>query len=225
MDELISLEWPSTDIAVITLNRPDKKNALSIAMRDAVSGALDELRDSETLKCVVLTGAGTAFSAGFDLLEFQAAASDPELRKRLWTSSDRYHKALLMFPLPIVAAVNGTALGGGMDTAVLSDIRIAADTARFGHPEAAFGDVVYAPLHDLVGGAAARNLCLTGRVVDSQEALRLGLVSEVVPAVRLTDRSLAIARDIAKGPREVLLRTKAKFIARASIEFRTTLEL
>jgi len=112
-----------------------------------------------------------------------------------------------------------------MDTAVLCDIRVMADTARFGHPEAAFGDVVYAPLHDLIGGAAARELCLTGRVVDSAEALRLGLVSEVVPADSLAARSLAIAQTIARGPRQVLLHTKAKIIARAAIDFRATLEL
>ena len=164
---------------VLTLNRPEKKNALSIALRDAVSDALETLQEDPSLKCVVLTGAGTAFSAGFDLSEFQAAFADRDFHARLWASSDRYHRALLCFPLPIVAAVNGPALGGGMDTAVLCDIRVMADAARFGHPEAAFGEVVYAPLHDLIGGAAARELCLTGRVVDSAEAMRLGLVSEV----------------------------------------------
>jgi enoyl-CoA hydratase len=225
MEQLIVLERPADNIVVLTLNRPDKKNALSIALRDAVSDALDTLRQDTSLKCVILTGAGTAFSAGFDLSEFQAAFADRDFHARLWTSSDRYHRALLYFPLPLVAAVNGPALGGGMDTAVLCDIRVMADTARFGHPEAAFGDVVYAPLHDLIGGAAARELCLTGRVVDSAEALRLGLVSEVVPADSLAARSLAIAQTIARGPREVLLHTKAKIIARAAIDFRATLEL
>ena len=92
-------------------------------------------------------------------------------------------------------------------------------------PPVAFGDVIYAPLPDLIGGAAARELCLTGRIVDPTEALRLGLVSEVVPAIRLTERALAIAGNIAKGPRDVVQRTKAKIIARAAIQFRTTLEL
>ncbi len=225
MEQLIILERPADNIVVLTLNRPDKKNALSIALRDAVGDALDTLRQEASLKCVILTGAGTAFSAGYDLSEFQAAFADPEFHARLWASSDRYHSALLRFALPLVAAVNGPALGGGMDTAVLCDIRVMADGARFGHPEAAFGDVVYAPLHDLIGGAAARELCLTGRVVDSAEALRLGLVSEVVPADSLAARSLEIARMIARGPREVLLHTKAKIIARAAIDFRATLEL
>ena len=223
MDQLITLERAAPDIAVLTLNRPEKKNALSIAMRDEVSGALDILKHDESLKCLVFTGVGSAFSAGFDLSEFQVASSDADFRRLLWASSDRY--PLMSFPLPILAALNGPALGGGMDTAVLCDIRIAADSVRLGHPESAFGDIIYTPLHDLIGGATARELCLTGRIVDSAEALRLGLVSEVMPAIHLTERALAIAESIAKGPRDVLQRTKAKIIARAAIRFRTTLEL
>ncbi|MBI1211229.1 MAG: enoyl-CoA hydratase/isomerase family protein [Alphaproteobacteria bacterium] len=225
MQPLINLERPVAEVALLTLNRPEKKNALSIALRDAVSDALDKLKDDLALKCVVLTGAGNSFSAGFDLSEFQTAFTDAEYHKKLWTSSDRYHEILLKYPLPTIAAIGGAAMGGGLDTAVLCDIRIASDTAYFGHPEAAFADVVYAPLHDLIGGAAARELCLTGRRIDAAEALRLGLVSEVVPSDRLLDRVLEIAGSIARAPREVLMRTKAKIIARAAITFKATLEL
>lgn len=225
MDDLVRLARPAANVAVLTLNRPDKKNALSVALRDAVSDALGQLKGDAAVKCAVLTGSGSAFSAGFDLAEFGTAARDPDFHRTLWASSDRYHRELLLFPKPLIAAVNGPALGGGMDTAVLCDIRLAADTARFGHPEAAFGDVVYAPLHDLIGGAAARELCLTGRIIDAAEALRLGLVSEVATGEGLGARALAMAEQIAKGPPEVLRRTKAKIIARAAIDFRATLEL
>ena len=225
MDDLVRLARPAANVAVLTLNRPDKKNALSVALRDAVSDALEQLKGDAAVKCAVLTGSGSAFSAGFDLAEFGTAARDPDFHRTLWESSDRYHRELLLFPKPLIAAVNGPALGGGMDTAVLCDIRLAADTARFGHPEAAFGDVVYAPLHDLIGGAAARELCLTGRIIDAAEALRLGLVSEVATGEGLGARALAMAEQIAKGPPEVLRRTKAKIIARAAIDFRATLEL
>lgn len=225
MEALVQLERPDAAVAWLTLNRPDKKNALSIALRDAVSDALDGLKNDVALKCVVLTGAGNAFSAGFDLGEFQTAFADPEYNRTLWASSDRYHELLLKYPLPIIAAIGGAAMGGGLDTAVLCDIRIASQTAYFGHPEAAFADVVYAPLHDLVGGAAARDLCLTGRRIDAAEALRLGLVSEVVPAERLAERTLEVARSIARAPRDVLMRTKAKIIARAAITFKATLAL
>lgn len=225
MSNLVALERATPEIALLTLNRPEKKNALTIALRDAVSDALDSLKAEAALKCAILTGAGTAFSAGFDFAEFQTAASDPGFHRDLWASSDRYHRALLEFPLALIAAVNGPAMGGGMDTAVLCDIRIAADNASFGHPEAAFGDVVYAPLHDLIGGAAARELCLTGRKVDAAEALRLGLVSEVAPAQGLAARALAVAQTIARGPREIIMRTKGKIIARAGIAFTATLAL
>ena len=222
--EFIQIAAPEDGVARITLNRPDKKNALSIALRDEVTAALAAFAEDLAVKVVLLTGAGDSFSAGFDLGEFPKA-QDPAFHKQLWESSDRYHLALLRFPLPILAAVNGPALGGGFDTAVLCDIRIASERAAFGHPEARFSDVVYGPLHDLVGGAVARDLCLTGRRIDAREAQALQLVSSVVPADRLPEAAMAMARKIAEGPRPVLQRTKAKIIARAAIEFRATLAL
>src|SRR5262245_56358359 len=222
---LVLVERPRDAVACVTLNRPAKKNALSIALRDEVTAALGRLAADEGVRVVVLTGAGGAFSAGFDLDEFGRAMQEPGLYDRIWASGDPYHERLLRFPLPLVAAVDGIALGGGMDTAVLCDLRIASTRASFGHPEASFGDVVYAPLHDLVGGAAARELCLTGRRIDAAEALRLGLVSEVVAPDALFARALDVATAIARAPRELLIRTKAKIIARAAIPFTTTLAL
>ena len=95
---------------------------------------------------MVITGAGPVFSAGFDLSEFDRAATDEAFGRQLWASSDRYHETVLHFPLPTIAAVNGPALAGGFDLAVLCDLRIASSTARFAHPERTFGDVVYGPL-------------------------------------------------------------------------------
>jgi enoyl-CoA hydratase len=105
---------------------------------------------------------------------------DPGFASALWASSDRYHATLAGFPLPTIAAVNGPAVGGGFDLAVLCDLRIASNTARFSHPERAFGDVVYAPLCDLVGGALARELTIGGREISAEEALGIHLVTEVV---------------------------------------------
>ena len=124
----------------------------------------------------------------------------------------------MRFPLPTIAAVNGAALAGGFDLAVLCDIRIASRSAVFAHPEHTLGDVVYGPLHDLVGGAVARDLCFTGRRVDADEALRLGLVSRVVADAELADTARTVALGIAAGPREVLLRTKDKALARLGID-------
>ena len=220
-DRLLRRSAPEDGVVTLTLDRPDKKNALSIALRDEVSDALDELAGDEAVKTVVITGAGNVFSAGFDLREFQ----QPELTERLWASSDRFHSTVLRFPLPIVAAVNGPAIAGGFDLAVMSDLRIAAETARFSHPEIEFGDVVYGPLHDLVGGGVARELCFTGRVVEAQEAKALGLVSSVVPSGGLADEVARFTTMIGRAPREVILRTKAKAVRRARVVESNTLDL
>src|ERR1700749_5053812 len=95
----------------VTLNRPEKKNALSITLRDEVSNAFDELGADPTVRVIVITGSGPVFSAGFDLVEF--ADSDPAFEERLWQSSDRFHHTILRCPLPVVAAVNGAAIAGG----------------------------------------------------------------------------------------------------------------
>ena len=212
---------PEDGVVTLTLNRAEKKNALSIALRDELSGALDDLCGEEAVKTVVVTGAGDVFSAGFDLREFQ----QPELTDQLWASSDRFHAAVLQFPLPLIAAVNGPAIAGGFDLAVMSDVRVAADTARFSHPEIEFGDVVYGPLHDIVGGGLARELCFTGRVVDAQEAKSLGLVSSVVPVDELASEVTRYTALIGRAPRDVLLRTKAKAIRRAAVVRDKTLDL
>jgi enoyl-CoA hydratase len=214
------------DHAVLTLNRPEKRNALSIALRDAISDTLDELAADEQVKCVVITGAGSVFSAGFDLSEFTTAATDDAFGRELWASSDRYHETVLHFPLPTVAAVNGPALAGGFDLAVLCDIRIASSTARFSHPERTFGDVVYAPLHDLVGGAVARELTIGGRDVDAREAHALHLVADVVEPDALLDATHMVVERIVAAPREILMRTKAKALRRAGFAIGArTLEL
>ena len=220
-DRLLVRSAPDDGVVTLTLDRPDKKNALSIALRDEVSDALDDLAGDDAVKTVVITGAGDVFSAGFDLREFQ----QPELTDRLWASSDRFHATVLRFPLPIVAAVNGPAIAGGFDLAVMSDLRIAAETARFSHPEIEFGDVVYGPLHDIVGGGLARELCFTGRVVEAQEAKTLGLVSSVVPLDELAGEVTRFTDLIGRAPREVLLRTKAKAIRRAAVVRDQTLDL
>jgi enoyl-CoA hydratase/carnithine racemase len=208
-------------VAVVTLNRPDKKNALSIALRDEVTARLGRLAPDPAVRALVITGSGGSFSAGFDLAEFaqsDPAQSDPAHQQRLWASSDRFHHAVHRFPLPVIAAVDGVAYGGGFDLAVLADLRVASDRARFAHPEARHGPVVYAPLHDLVGGAIARELVLTGRPVDAAEALRLHLVTALTEPGDLLATALALAGQIAQAPREVLIHNKKKFIARSAID-------
>jgi len=222
---MLRIDGPWDGVAHLTLDRPERKNALSIELRERLADVLDALAADEATRVVVLTGAGDVFCSGFDLREFDQAAADTEFAKRLWDSSDRYHRTVLEFPLPTVAAVNGPAIAGGFDLAVMCDLRIAAWGARFSHPEITFGDVVFGPLHDLVGSAVARDLCFTGRVVDASEALSMHLVSRVVPGEALAETASDVAAQIARVPRDLLLRTKAKALRRAGITPGGTLDL
>lgn len=215
-DDLLSMH--SAEHAVLTLNRPKQRNALSVALRDAISDALDNLTDDPAIKAVVFTGAGTVFSAGFDLKEFDRAGADPSFAQELWTSSDRFHRTVLSFPLPLIAALNGPAIAGGFDLAVMCDLRVASNTARFSHPERSFGDVVYGPLHDLVGGAVARDLTIGGRELTADEALAVHLVSDVVEPENLMEATSRLLQQVCVAPREVLLRTKAKALRRAGVD-------
>jgi enoyl-CoA hydratase/carnithine racemase len=226
MSAVVERTDPSEHVALVTIQRPEKKNALSVEVRDRLADELDAIADDEQMRVVVLTGAGDVFCAGFDLREFDRAAEDPDFGRELWASSDRYHRRVLTMPVPTIAAVNGPALAGGFDLAVMCDVRVASTTARFAHPERTFGPVVYGPLHDLVGGAVARDLCLTGRVLSADEAREAGLVSAVVEPAQLVTDALAIAARTAEAPRELLMDTKAKVLRRAGIDPTTgTLDL
>ncbi len=216
---LLFVDRPADGVAVLTLHRPSRKNALSIALRDEVSDALETLAGDTECRVVVITGSGNTFSAGFDLGEF--GDDDPAHVRRLWESSDRFHHAVLRFPLPTIASVNGAAIAGGFDLAVLTDIRIAAASAWFSHPERRWSEVVYRPLRDLVGGSAARYLTLTGRRIDAAEALSIGLVNEVVADDELLRHVINLATEIALAPRDVLVRSKAKIIAAIDIPAET----
>jgi enoyl-CoA hydratase/carnithine racemase len=204
-DQSLIEDLSDDGIATLTLNRPDKRNALSIELRDTLATTLAGWHDDDAVKAVVLTGAPPAFSAGFDLAEF----SEPELARTIRHSSTRYHRAVWSFPKPTIAAVNGAALGGGFDLAVLCDLRIASADASFGHPEVKFGaPPLFTPLRWIVGDGIARDLCLTGRRIGAEEALRIGLVSRVVSADSLLEDAGATARQIAEAPLRTLVATK-----------------
>ena len=195
-------------LAIVTLNRAEKRNALSIALRNEIEACLAELEADDAISAVVITGAGPVFCAGFDTTEFV-----PDNIKAVEESSDRYHRRLAEFGKPLVAAVNGAALGGGLDLAVLCDIRVGADTATFAHPEIKFGaPVLFGPLREIIGGGLARELSLTGRRIDAQEALRIGLVNKVVPGDRVIEEAVSIAASIAEAPLAAIRATKRMVI-------------
>jgi len=197
--------------AVVTLNRPEKRNALSIALRYEMDVCLKELEEDDGISVVIITGSGSAFCAGFDITEIRF--EDPEHVKRFNESLNVYHDRLMNFKKPLIAAINGPALAGGLDLAVLCDIRIASEGASFGHPEIKFGaPVFFTALRDIIGGGLARELCLTGRRIDVSEALRIGLANQVVPGERLLEEAKQTARTIAEAPRSGLEAAKAMII-------------
>lgn len=203
-------------IAVLRLDQPDRRNALSIAMRYAISDTLEAWTTDERVRVVMLTAAGSTFCAGFDLTEF----AKPELARTIRDSSHRYHRVVWQFPKPVIAAVDGPAFGGGFDLCLLCDMRIATPNAVFAHPEIKFGaPPLFTPLQWIVGAGIARELCLTGRRVDAAEAYRIGLVNAIVDADRLEDEAMATARVMAEAPQPALEATKRYLVSNAGVTF------
>ena len=204
-------------VAVLTLNRPQKRNALSRAMRDEIVEHLDALAKSAAVRAVVLTGAPPAFCAGFDRSEL--ASSD---MARVFADSMAYHHRVYTFGKPLIAAVNGPALGGGCDLAAMCDFRLAAATALFGQPQVRFGAAaVYELMRAVIGTGPAREMCLTGRSYDAREALAIGMVNRVLEPDELLESASATAREIAALPEGLAETAKRGFIARQPRIFET----
>ena len=202
------LEQVKDGVAVLTMNRPERLNALSRPMLDAMAEALSRLTADPAIGVVVLTGAGKAFCAGGDVKAMAEGAEfqDPleeraqQLRGRMEVS-----RWLHEMPKPTIAMVRGAAAGAGLSLALACDLRVAGDSARFA---TAFARVGYSGdfggswyLTQLVGSAKARELYYTADIVDAAEALRLGIVNRVVPDARLEEETLALAARLARGPR------------------------
>jgi enoyl-CoA hydratase/carnithine racemase len=204
-------------VAVITLNRPDVRNAINAQVQTDLRTALADLRDDDTVGVVVITGAGDrAFAAGADIGQLQSY----DLHTGLTSSMQRLYDELEAFEKPTIAAVNGYALGGGCELAMACDLRIAAATARFGLPETNLSVLPGAGgtqrMSRLVGVGLAIDLILTGRMLDAGEALSAGLVTRVTEPDQLlvTAREVAAAI-LAKGPLAVRL---AKLVIRTGMD-------
>jgi enoyl-CoA hydratase/carnithine racemase len=199
-------------VLVLTMNRPDKRNALNLALIEALIAALEEADKSAAARAIVLTGAGPAFCAGADMKEFadaEARASAPSVRR-----SDLMSRLFGMIPAmttPVIAAVNGFALGGGCALMLGCDMAVAADGASFGYPELRHGMAaggVMPSLVRLVGTRTAFDLVATARTLDADEALRLNLVNRVVAAEGLIDEAISIAAVLAGYPPGAVATTK-----------------
>ncbi|MET0957720.1 MAG: enoyl-CoA hydratase/isomerase family protein [Solirubrobacterales bacterium] len=194
-------------VALVTLERPEKRNALSIELRMELADAFTGLSDDDAIGCVVLTGAGSAFCSGMDNSQF---GGDLANRERLVRTSTLAFEAVGDCRRPVLAAVNGPALAGGFALSLLCDLRIASDSAQFGYPELPRGiPPSYAAARAVLPATVAKELCLTGRLVGAAEAQRLGIVREVTGG-DVVERAVDLAKRIAALPREAILETKRK---------------
>lgn len=215
-----TLRTETTDeVATITIDRPEKRNALNGQVRRELMAALDQLESESAVRVVVITGAGEkAFVAGADIGEF---ADRTPMEQRAAMEGRRVFEAIAAFPRPVIASVNGYALGGGCELALACDLRIAARSARFGQPEVNLGILPGGGgtqrLPRLVGLGRAMRLILTGELIGAEEAERIGLVDEVVDDGELRARTLELAGSIAKHSPVALKLIKEAVLASAEM--------
>ena len=211
-------------VAVITLNRPQKLNAVTPEMADAIVSAVGECNESDSIRCVILTGAGErAFCAGSDIRELDGYDTPWQFRNR-----PDYCDAVRALLKPTIAAINGYAFGGGLETAMSCDIRIAAENAQFAAPEIKLGWIggggMAAHLTHSIGASNAALMLLTGDPVSAERALAWGLVSEVVPQGDLMARARAIAAVIASRAPIAAETAKANLKAAVSMPLEKAIE-
>jgi len=206
-------------VAIITINRPEKRNALNIKTREEGAAVLEDLRHDDSVNVVVVTGAGDkAFVAGADISEF--AGRTAHMQREVMVQRSLFN-AIDSFPKPVIAMVNGYCLGGGCEIALACDIRIASESASFGQPEINLGIIPGGGgtqrLTRLVGEGKAMEMILSGQIIDAKTAFNIGLVNHVVPSDQLEAKTMEIANSIAdKAPIAVRMAKEAIKIASRS---------
>jgi len=221
-------------LATLTLNRPDARNAYSEEMAEGIVDGLDRAERDDAIRVVAVTGAGDAFCAGGDLEAMRDRSGmfsgDPvELRDNYLRGLQRVPRRFERFEKPVIAAINGPAIGAGLDLALMCDLRIAAESARFGIPAARVGVIpgdggAYL-LQRIVGFAKAVELLLTAEIVDAEEALEIDLVNRTVPGDSLREEVSATANRIAELPPKAVKITKAALYRSVDQDFETSLQL
>jgi enoyl-CoA hydratase len=205
MNDVLTMEVED-QVALLTLNRPEKLNAMNNALLAAILATLDEIELDTTIRVVVITGAGRAFSAGADIAAFRRhlEAGPAEAVARFMRPGHRMTRRVESFSKPVIAAVNGLAYGGGCELVEAAHLALAADTAQFSKAEInigiipTFGGTQRLPRN--VGRKAAIELILTGRTFDAAEAARLGLINRVVPGADLIGTAIDLAKELAAKP-------------------------
>jgi enoyl-CoA hydratase len=219
--ETISIEKRG-NVAILTINRPDKLNALNTQVHREGIAALDELRRDESVRVLVITGSGEkAFVAGADISEFEGQT--PVMQREAFNQPTLFN-ALDSFPKPVIAMVNGFCLGGGNELAMACDLRVCSENARFSQPEINLGIICGGGgtqrLPRLVGESRAMEMVLTGDMIDAATAERIGLVNYVVPASELETKTMELANKIAgKAPIALQLSKEGvKFASRSNLD-------
>ncbi len=192
------LQSVTDGVGVITFNNPEKRNAMSLEMWEGLGTALTELRDNPDVRVVIMVGAGDkAFVSGADISQFEKTRHNAEASEEYSRRSAAQRALLADYPKPTIACIRGFCLGGGLQVAMLADIRIASDNSQFGIPAAklsiAYGYDGLRNLVSLVGPSWARLIMYTGMRIDSTEALRIGLVDRVIPDAGLWNATMEIA--------------------------------
>ena len=215
MTEPLVLSEPRPPALVLTMNRPDRRNALSRGLISALTDAFERARDDASVRCVVLTGAGSVFCAGMDLAELQATLDQPAESTPVWDDAlrlGRLYDLIYTLPKPTIAAVNGAAVAGGAGMVTVCDLAVAAPEAKFGYPEVRRGLVAAMVMPHLlrhVGERMGRYLLLSGELIDGQEAVRCGLINAVCPPGQLLETALGWCRSLPEGGPNALASTKS----------------
>jgi enoyl-CoA hydratase/carnithine racemase len=215
-------------VRVLTMNRPDKRNALNMALSEALLEGLRAAEREESVRSIVLTGAGPAFCAGADLSEFKDLTPDnAALVERRSALTMDLHRVFSQLSKPVVTAINGAAMGGGAGLALAGDVAVMSSTAKLGYPEVKHGivaAVVMANLVRNVGRKAAFELVATGEPVDAERAVVLGLVNSVAAPDLLMEDALALAQKFAAVERPAMAATKQLFYRVLDLPFEQALE-
>src|SRR5438105_1137092 len=218
MSDALVLYSTQPPAAVITLNRPDRRNALSRELIAALTEAFHRVREEPAARCVILTGAGSVFCAGMDLSELKESVDLPDTpatETTIWDDALRLatlFDSIYTLPKPTIAALNGAAAAGGAGLVTVCDLAVAVPEARLGYPEVRRGLVAAMVMPHLlrqVGERTARYLLLSGELIDAGEACRTGLINAVVPAPQLMEQAHAWCRSLAEGGPNALASTKA----------------
>lgn len=212
-EPVVLIESPAPGVGLLRINRPEARNALNMEVRKTLVKGLADMTENDSIRAIVLAGSAKAFAAGADIKEMAGVGSIEHMQR----GSHKLWRAIYSCPKPVIAAVNGLALGGGCELAMTCDIIIAGESTKFGQPEVKIGIIPGGGgtqrLTHAIGKYKAMRYILTGDVFSAKEAFDMGLVSELVPDADVEKRAIAMALQLAELPPLALLHAKEAVLA------------